>query len=311
MRCDDFGLRRPGCLPSGLLTAVATFSVIGGVVGYASDMVDFDLPDSLDDVDRWVAQRVLHPAATLHHEAMTRLAEDPSVTIQSPRISSSLLAAITSGSVEAGKIASRLGRPVSNVAVPPNRLVEAGFVVRHEDPVRARRPLYALADPFLQFHLSVLEPHGPLRRERRPREAWDARLRHVFDSSVRGPVFEEMARTWVRRWASTKTVASKDHVGPSSVSYDGKDWQLDVVCAGEGYVPGDRPVTALGQAKSGERLTATRLRGLERARAQLCGRAKGAKLLLFGPDVDGALRREASGRMDVELIDLERRYTGS
>jgi uncharacterized protein len=40
-------------------------------------MVDFDLPDGADDVDRWILQRVLSPAATLHHEATTLLARRP------------------------------------------------------------------------------------------------------------------------------------------------------------------------------------------------------------------------------------------
>jgi len=52
--------------------AVRTFSVIGGVIGYATDMVDHDLPTSMDDFGRWVSDRVLSPAATLHHEGCPR-----------------------------------------------------------------------------------------------------------------------------------------------------------------------------------------------------------------------------------------------
>ena len=54
-----------------------------------------------------------------------------------------------------------------------------GFVVRHADPIRAQRPMYALADPFLQFHYAVLEPHSVLLRERDPRRAWNERVRRT------------------------------------------------------------------------------------------------------------------------------------
>ena len=56
---------------------------------------------------------------------------------------------IASGSVTAGRIASRLGRQVSNLAPALARLVDAGFVPRHEDPIRKQGPTYALADPYL------------------------------------------------------------------------------------------------------------------------------------------------------------------
>ncbi|MFO7778772.1 MAG: hypothetical protein R6V28_10490, partial [Nitriliruptoraceae bacterium] len=85
--------------------AVRVFAVIGGVVGYATDMVDFDLPDGAGDVDRWIAQRVLSPAATLHHEATTLLAEDPALAGADPALHHSILGVIASGSVTAGKIA--------------------------------------------------------------------------------------------------------------------------------------------------------------------------------------------------------------
>src|SRR5690606_9131816 len=62
-----------------LALAAKVYAVIGGVIGYATDMVDHDLPRDEADFDRWVTQRVLSSAATLHHEATTLLAEDPTV----------------------------------------------------------------------------------------------------------------------------------------------------------------------------------------------------------------------------------------
>lgn len=314
---QPFGFREAAArfLPGAdLELATRVYAVIGGVIGYATDMVDHDLPDRREDFDRWVAARVLSPAATLHHEATTLLAEDPTLTAASPSLLHSILGVIANGTVHAGKIANRLRRTVSNLDPALKRLIAAGFVVRHADPIRARRPTYALADPFLQFHYAVLEPHGSLLRDRDPRAIWKSRLSATFDSQVRGPVFEEQARAWVRRHAAASTLGGEaDHVGPSTVLVDGKERQLDIVVAAEdpNTAPAERTVLAIGEAKAGETVGPDRLRTLERARAALGTRAAHARLLLFAPAFTPALSAEAARRSDVELVDLERLYHGS
>jgi hypothetical protein len=300
-------------LKQDLALTARVFAVIGGVVGYATDMVDHDLPDGPDDFSRWVAARVLSPAATLHHEATTLLAEDPTLSNASPTLHHSILGAIANGAVTAGSIGNRLRRPVSNLAPALNRLIAAGFVLRHKDPVRIRRPTYALADPFLQFHYAILEPHGALLRDRNPLDLWKRRLSTTFDSRVRGPVFEEQARTWVRRYTGSDTIgAAPDFVGPSSANIEGKEYEIDVlVAADEGAAePSARTVIAIGEAKAGETITAGHLRQLERARSSLGPRAAGAKLLLFGAAFGTEVRRAAGNRHDVELVDLPRLYHG-
>ncbi len=294
--------------------AARIFAVIGGVIGYATDMVDHDLPTGGDEFPRWVATRVLSPAATLHHEATTLLAEDPTLSTARPTLHHSILGAIANGAVTAGSIGNQLRRPVSNIAPSLNRLIAAGFVLRHEDPIRAQRPTYALADPFLQFHYAILEPHGLLLRERDPLELWTHRLSSTFDSRVRGPVFEEQARAWVRRYASTSTLGGAvGHVGPSSVSMDGKDHQLDVLvtAADDANEPSARTVIAIGEAKAGETITSRHVRRLERARTGLGARAVEGKLILFGSAFSDEVRSASESRTDVELVDLARLYTGS
>ncbi len=301
-------------LTDDLLLATRLFAVTGGVVGYSTDMVGYDLPKSLDDFTRWIAQRVLSPAATLHHEASTLLAEDPALSGASPALHHSILGAIANGAVTAGSIGNRLRRPVSNLAPALNRLVAAGFVVRDDDPIRSRRPTYALADSFLQFHYAVLEPHGPLLRHRDPRELWTRRLSAIFDARVRGPVFEEQARTWVRRYADEATLGGPpDHVGRSAAAVDGIEHELDVlVAADDGATqPSERTVIAIGEAKAGERVGRRQLHRLERTRASLGTRAAGAKLLLFGCSFEAELVEIADVRNDVEVVDLGRLYGGA
>jgi len=312
MRPDDFrtaATRLPN--PKDLALAVAVFSVIGGVVGYATDMVNFDLPDDFDDFDRWVTERVLSPAAPLHYEATTLLAEDPALSGASQLLHHGILGAIANGSVTAGSIALKVGRPVSNLAPSLNRLVDAGFVVRHVDPLRGQRARYALSDPYLQFHYAVLEPHRSALRMRSPIEMWRKRLVDTFGARVRGPVFEEMARDWVRRFADEATLGgTPHHVGPSGAAVDGVDVELDVVVAGGGDVPIERDVLAIGEAKAGESVGGRHLARLERVRAALGARAARARLLLFGSAFTNALREDARRREDVELVDLKRLYGG-
>ncbi|HEX9887037.1 MAG TPA: hypothetical protein VGA70_11145 [Longimicrobiales bacterium] len=293
--------------------ALRVFSVIGGVIGYASDMVDHDLPAGPDDFHRWVARRILSPAATLHHEATTLLAEDPTLSAASPALHHSILGAIANGSVTAGSIANRLRRSVSNLAPALARLVAAGFVLRHEDPIRSQRPLYALADPFLQFHYAILEPHAGLLRDRDARQSWEATLARTFDSRVRGPVFEEVARTWARRFADPGTLGGPPgFIGPSSAFIDGREHQLDVVVAAGGgaETPSERQVLAIGEAKAGQVVGPDRLRHLERARAALGPRAAHGRLLLIAPRFTDELRAVTRARADVDLVDLERLYEG-
>lgn len=310
MHPDDFR-RAAARLPSDdLVVACHTYAVIGGVVGYATDMVGFDLPRSRRDFDRWVARRVLSPAATLHHEAVTLLAEDPTVSGPGAALHHGILSAIANGSVTAGEISKKVGRPVSNLAPALNRLVEAGFVVRHDDPIRAQRPLYALGDPFLQFHYAVLAANSSLLRDRDPAHTWKDRLVHTFNSQVRGPVFEEQARTWVRRFSSESTFRARDHIGPSSVVVEGKAHELDMVVAGTGDTQSEREIHAIGEAKAGETIRTSHLRRLHAARVALGSRAANAKLVLFGTHFEGALQKESADRADVELVDLDRLYRG-
>ena len=311
MQPDDVRVaatRRPA--GGGADTAVRVYSVIGGVVGYATDMVNFDVPTKSTDFDRWVTERVLSPAATLHREATTLLAEDPSLGGKNALLHHSILGAIANGSVTASGISGKVGRPISNVDPVLRRLIEAGFVVRHDDPIRKKRPLYVLADPFLQFHYAVLEPNGSAFRGQDLSVMWSERLEPVFGSLVRGPVFEEMARSWTAQFASSATLPIRDHVGPSFVRVDDKDRQIDVLAAGPGETPADRTISAIGEAKAGEELTERHLRTLEQFRAALGENASKAKLLLFGERVHKKLYDVAAGRADVEIIDLERLYAG-
>lgn len=315
MQADDFrtaATRLPN--PDDLATAVQVHTVIGGVVGYATDMVAGDLPTSLADVDRWIVDRVVSPAAVLHREAELLVAEDPTLSEARGLTHVGVLRAIATGRVTAGAISKRLGRPVSNLAPTLDRLVDAGFVHRNADPVRARRPSYALADPFLLFNYAVLEGRRQRLRLSDPGTVWEREMRPAFDAQVRGPAFEAIAREWTARFADDTTLGGPAvHVGPSVVSVDGVQHEVDVVVAGDGHgaPPSERPVLALGEAKAGATLDLRDLARLERVRGALGAKASGAQLLLVGTEQHDELRAAGADRDDVVLVDLERLYHGS
>ena len=140
---------------------------------------------------------------------------------------------------------------------------------------------------------------------------WARRLKDVYLSRVRGPVFEEMVRAWMRRFASDETLPIRHSIGPSSVSIAGKEMEIDVLVANDSEVPADRRIFAIGEAKSGGTLTSAHLADLGRKRAAFGERAFGAKLFLFGPRASSQLVDEAHRRPDVEIVDLDRLYYGS
>ena len=112
-------------------------------------------------------------------------------------------------------------------------------------------------------------------------------------------------------FADDSTLTARDHIGPSHVSIDGVDHQLDVVATGPGVTPAERPIAALGEARAGETVSSRHLQRLELARTAFGTRALDAKLFLFAPAFDPELISATDHRSDVELIDLERLHRGS
>ena len=109
---------------------------------------------------------------------------------------------------------------------------------------------------------------------------------------------------------SVITIDPASRIGPSSVTIDGVDHELDMVAAADGPTPSRRIITAIGEAKAGEILSLRHLDRLERARTALGRRAADARLFLFGTAVDPALMTATSKRSDVEIVDLHRLYSG-
>jgi hypothetical protein len=298
---DDLGL------------AVALFAVIGGVAAYARDMVDDDLPSSSRDFGRWVRRRVLSRGAPLFNEVTLLLSEDASTAkARKLNLYHAALAGIASGHHAHSKLTSYVKVSGPSLAPILDGLVAAGFVERLVDPLRENRPAYHPADSLIRFHYAIIRRHhARLAAHGADTAALWRELTPTFRSAVLGPAFEAMARYWCAHFAAPATLGGPAvHVGPGSVDLAGVWHQLDVVVTGPGDTPGERPVLALGEAKTGEPISPAHLEHLERARAALGRRAQSARLLLFGSRFTRDITQRTADRTDVGLVDLDRLYGG-
>jgi DNA-binding transcriptional ArsR family regulator len=293
--------------------AFLVHAVLGGTPGYR-DLLPARPPGRVADVARWLAAGPLNPASALFREDDYLLTEQRSLVDRA--LYHAVVATIAAGNTSQGAIAAALGREQRAVQHPLRALEEAGFVDRHDDVLRSRRPIYRLADPIVRFHHVVTRPDLARFEDRRTAEAWaDAQAR--FASRVLGPHFEDLSRTFAFRFASPGTMGGEiSHVGAAVVN-DPKgraQHQIDVVALRAGGI-GTAAVAAVGEAKHTTAPCALgALTRLEKVRTLISGRhpdAATAKLLLFSANgFDRNLVRAADPRPDVELIDLDRLYNG-
>lgn len=311
----DFRVARDLHAIDDLPTAVRTYAAIGGVAAYAREMVAGDLPAGGADFDRWICRRVLSPAAPLFSEVPLLLSEDPAMSkARKINLYHAALAGIATGSHAHQKLSAYVKIPGASLAPIIEALVAAELVDRLLDPVRDNRPTYHPADPLIRFHYALIRRHRSrlARHDADTGAVWE-HLKPTFDSQVLGPCFESMARYWTAHLAAPETVGGyPDHVGPSVLTLpDGCERQLDVVVAsGAAEAPSERTICALGEAKAGEQVGERHLRRLEEIRAALGPRAADAKLLLFGSRFSAEVVRAGRRRTDVEVVDLERMYSG-
>jgi AAA+ ATPase superfamily predicted ATPase len=280
--------------------ALGVHAAIGGVPGYATELVDRTFPADATDLERWLVEVVASPRRPLVHEARSMLDVEPG--IRDPATYLSVLGAIAHGATRVGEIAAHIGRSADAVSHALSALLALGLVARSEDVFGRGRPSYQVADPLLRLYAAVLRPHwewvergDPDRLAERIIEPWRAR--------ILGPHLEQLARVWARDHASADTLGgSAATVGWATVHDRARrvGHEVDLVALDDGG-----RVLALGEVKwrvltdeDHERLRHVRglLPGAETARLVLCS-ATG-----FSPGLAGT---------DAELVDVDRLYLGT
>ena len=196
--------------------------------------------------------------------------------------------------------------------------MSAGFLLREEDVLLQKKPVYFIADPIVRLSEVVLDPYRSLLEERDAGTAWE-QAAPAYSSLVLGPHFERMAVEWTMRHSGGRWGQDIGEVGPTVVNDPAgrARHQLDVVALERG-VPrhaAAAQVVVLGEAKSSNRRrTLSDLERLEHIRALLASRGvdtHSAHLALFSRQgFDRHLKTAAAKRADVHLIDLDTLYAG-
>ncbi|MXW95208.1 MAG: hypothetical protein F4110_07630 [Acidimicrobiaceae bacterium] len=299
--------------------ALGVDAVVGGAAGYKDLTAAAGVPEQLDQLADWLYATVLNPSHALFREDEYLLREDPRVTVEAPYYS--LLQAIAAGRASQGRIAETVGRAPADIMHQLNVMTTAGFVVRDDDLLTARRPAYRIADPIVRFHHLVTRRSRAMLEERRFAEVWAAAA-NTYRSQIVGPHFESLCRRWVDSYASDETLGGPVSSARRVQVNDRRrrqSFELDVAAASSPAAAGARRQTriqVLGEAKA-SRLGAEDLVRLDRVAGILDGRkavslAPEARRLLFSMDgFSTELEAVSRRRADVELIDLDRLYEGA
>ncbi|MBO0802473.1 MAG: ATP-binding protein [Nocardiopsaceae bacterium] len=292
-------------------TALRLHSVVGGIPGYKELTAGSPVPQSPQDLDRWLTETIFNPSHALFDEVELLFSQEPGIKDRS--LYYGILAAIASGDNAPVKIASRLKRDARTMSYPLSVLRRAGFVGYDEDMLFNRKPVVSIADPVIRFHHTITLPRLQLFQRRGRAAAGWAQAKQTYSSAILGPHFESIARDWTITsltahagipvgWTGTTAVACREH---------GKSHQVDVIS----LRPGDMPrtsgaqVAVLGEAKATNKpRNAADLRRLTHIRDLLGSRAEDAALVLFSRTGFADELREAQASGGVTLVDLADMY---
>ncbi len=297
--------------------AFAIDSIVGGAAGYKDLTAAVGAPAHPDELADWLASTVLNPSHALFREDEYLLREDPRITAEAPYYS--LMQAIAPGPVSQGRIAAAVGRAPGDIVHHLKVMTTAGFVVRDDDLLTLRRPLYRIADPIVRFHHLITRRHRVMLEQRRADEVWAIAAR-TYRSQVIGPHFESLCRHWVNRYANSATLGAA--IGPAHrvrINDPGRrrSFEMDIAApSAEVDQPGHLTLQVVGEAKATQ-LELSDLARLDRLAHLLAERGRVSlsptlKRMLFSLTGFAPRLIEASDqRTDVELVDLHRLYHGA
>lgn len=295
--------------------AVQVDALVGGTPAYR-DFCRGDAPAGPSDLTRWVVRRLLDPSSPMFREGRILLAEDPDIVNPAPHLA--VLSAIARGRTRRGEIAADTGRASGALHHPLDVLTEASLIEAHDDALRAKRTTYSLAEPVLRFHHLVIGPNEARLVARRGEQVWTD-VADTVSSRILGPHFELLARRWTLLHAAPDTLGgTPGRVAPTVLNLrrttpevESGGQEIDVVAI-ENRAGAAERVLAIGEAKWRTRpIGIGELERLRRLRGLLPGGSSGVRLLLFAAaGFTPELSRAAEHAGDVELVDLERLYTG-
>jgi AAA+ ATPase superfamily predicted ATPase len=281
--------------------AMLVHAVVGGTPAYRREFVRSDSPSGPDDFDAWVARTVLNPQTPLFREARYLLAEE--TDIREPAIYHSVLAAIASGNMTNGGIASYIGRRSDELTHPLTVLEDSALITREPDLFRRGRATYRITEPLITFYEAVMRRRWPELELGLAEQVWRA-AQPAFSAQVAGPHFEALCRSYAMLAGADLFGELPAEVGHGTVNDSAERAQIQVdVAVFAAPSPGEpRRILSLGECKWGEVMGSRHLARLARARDLLAAKrydTRAATLACYG----------AAG-FDGELHDLARRHPG-
>jgi AAA+ ATPase superfamily predicted ATPase len=287
-------------------------ALVGGTPAY-KDMCGGSGPRDLGDFDRWVERRLLSPASAMFREGALLLREEPSIA--DPTSYASVLAAISAGASRRSEIAAALARPSSALAHLVTGLADIGLIEHLDDALRGKRTVFRIAEPIVRLHQLITARYEPELVAGRADRVWRRSATTVAEK-IYGPHFEDLARQWCLLYADEGTLGGvPSAVRPTEIACREHEHghQLDIVVTDDPSLAGR--ISAIGEAKATSApVGLDQLRRLEHLRGLLPGQRvdQPPKLLLFSrTGFTAAVTDEAVARPDVELVGIDRLYSGS
>lgn len=140
-------------LDTGAIETVEEFSVWGGIPRY------WELREEYDSLQEAIKETMLTSIGVLYDEPNRLFMDDLSSTVQSE----SLMSVIAAGAHRLSEIASRMGRETTALSGPLDRLIQMNYLSREipfgESPKKAKRSLYKIKDPFMNFYYTFIIPN--------------------------------------------------------------------------------------------------------------------------------------------------------
>jgi uncharacterized protein len=292
--------------------AVLLYAIVGGTPAYRDGAAGGRAPQSVADLDGWVAGNVLSRFSPLFREARYLLAEEPD--IRDNAIYHSVLSAVAEGNGTRGGIAAYLERKATDISHHLSVLEDAGLLARDVDVFRPGRSVYRISEPLIAFYHAIMRPEwSRLERRGQAAEVWRDSA-HRFTANVVGPRFEQVCRDWMQAYAPPEiNGVPVSQVGSGLVNdpEQKKSHEIDVAAFGND-AHGKRVLLAIGEAKWAETIGTGHVARLRRVRELLvrAGQpgAETAQLLLFGTAAPSPQLRDPITSGEVRFIGLDDLY---
>ncbi|ALO15787.1 putative ATPase (AAA+ superfamily) [Salinivirga cyanobacteriivorans] len=147
---------RPGWLKKALncsyVEAVEEFSIWGGVPRY------WEIRNDSASMEEAIKKQVFNIHGILHEEPMRLFLDDTRDTVQIH----TLISIIATGANRLSEIASRIGKPTTQLSRPLQKIIELGYIKR-EIPYgvskrNSKKTLYKVSEPFMLFYYRFIVP---------------------------------------------------------------------------------------------------------------------------------------------------------